>query len=264
VPTGQPFAEGASPAGGPSFDGKVVVVTGASSGLGAGSAAEFARRGARVVAGARRVDRLEQLVAEVERAGGAIACRAADVTSPSDCERLAELAVQRFGAVDVLVNAAGVGAAVPATREEPDAFRSVVDTNLMGSYWAAQACARRMRPGSSIVNVTSILAFTSAGLPQAAYASSKAAIVGLTRDLAQQWSGRKGIRVNAIAPGFFATEMTDELASDYLTDIVARRVPLGRMGELGEFTAAVCFLAGPDASFITGVTLPVDGGLLTN
>ena len=121
-----------------------------------------------------------------------------------------------------------------------------------------------MQPGSAIVNVTSILAFTSAGLPQAAYASSKAGIVGLTRDLAQQWSGRKGIRVNAIAPGFFATEMTDELSPGYLSDIVDRRVPLQRMGELREFTAAVCFLAGPDASFITGVTLPVDGGLLTN
>ena len=247
-----------------SFEGKVVVVTGASSGLGAGAAAEFARRGARVVAGARRVDRLEQLAAEVEGSGGTIACQAVDVTDPAACEALAQVAVDRFGAVDVLVNAAGVGASVPATREEPEVFRSVVDTNLMGSYWAAQACGRRMGPGSAIVNVTSILAFTSAGLPQAAYASSKAGIVGLTRDLAQQWSGRKGIRVNAVAPGFFATEMTDELAPDYLTDIVARRVPLQRMGELREFTAAVCFLAGPDASFITGVTLPVDGGLLTN
>ena len=127
---------------------------------------------------------------------------------------------------------------MPATREQPDEFRQVLDVNLFGSYWMAQACARVMEPGSSIVNIGSVLGFTSGGLPQAAYSSSKTAINGLTRDLAQQWTGRKGIRVNSIAPGFFVSEMTDTYQPGYL-DAVMKRVPAGRMGdgrELAGFT----------------------------
>lgn len=108
--------------------------------------------------------------------------------------------MERFGQIDVLVNNAGVGTAVPATREHPDEFRQVIDVNLNGCYWMAQSCGRVMRPGSSIVNISSVLGLTTAGLPQAAYAASKAGLIGLTRDLAQQWTGRKGLRVNAIAP----------------------------------------------------------------
>ena len=115
-----------------------------------------------------------------------------------------------FGRVDVLVNNAGVGTAVPATHETPEQFRSVIDVNLNGCYWMAQACGRVMQPGSSIVNISSVLGLTTAGLPQAAYAASKAGLIGLTRDLAQQWTGRKGIRVNSVAPGFFVSEMTDQ------------------------------------------------------
>jgi NAD(P)-dependent dehydrogenase (short-subunit alcohol dehydrogenase family) len=126
----------------------------------------------------------------------------------------------------------------------------------------AQACGRVMRPGSSIVNIGSVLGSTSAGLPQAAYASSKAAIIGLTRDLAQQWTGRKGIRVNALAPGFFPSEMTDEYPEGYL-DTMMFRVPAGRVGDPQELVAALVFLASDAASYVTGTVLPVDGGLLT-
>ena len=105
---------------------------------------------------------------------------------------------------------------MPATRETPEQFRQVVDVNLNGCYWMAQACGRVMQPGSSIVNISSVLGLTTAGLPQAAYAASKAGLLGLTRDLAQQWTGRKGIRVNAIAPGFFESEMTDQYPAGYL------------------------------------------------
>jgi NAD(P)-dependent dehydrogenase (short-subunit alcohol dehydrogenase family) len=134
--------------------------------------------------------------------------------------------------------------------------------NLLGSYWMAQACGRVMKPGSSIVNVGSVLGSTSGGLPQAAYASSKAGIVGLTRDLAQQWTGRKGIRVNALAPGFFETEMTEAYPPGYLERVI-ERVPAGRIGQGRELAAAAVFLASDEAAYITGVLLPVDGGLLT-
>ena len=162
----------------------------------------------------------------------------------------------------MLVNNAGVGTAVPATRESPDEFRRVIDINLNGSYWMAQACGRVMKPGSSIVNIGSVLGSTSAALPQAAYASSKAAIIGLTRDLAAQWTGRKGIRVNALAPGFFPTEMTEQYPDGYL-DAMMIRVPAGRPGEAEELVAALLFLASDASSYVTGIVLPVDGGMLT-
>jgi NAD(P)-dependent dehydrogenase (short-subunit alcohol dehydrogenase family) len=151
---------------------------------------------------------------------------------------------------------------VPATREAPDDFRRVIDVNLNGSYWMAQACGRVMEPGASIVNIGSVLGSTTAGLPQAAYSASKAAIIGLTRDLAQQWTGRKGIRVNALAPGYFPSEMTDQYPEGYMEKMMFR-VPAGRTGEPAELVAALVFLASDAASYVTGVLLPVDGGMLT-
>jgi NAD(P)-dependent dehydrogenase (short-subunit alcohol dehydrogenase family) len=165
-----------------------------------------------------------------------------------------------FGRIDVLVNNAGVGTAYPATRETPEQFRQVVDINLNGSYWMAQACGRVMKPGSSIVNISSILGITTAGLPQAAYAATKAGVIGLTRDLAQQWTGRKGIRVNALAPGFFVSEMTDQYPEGYL-ELMMQRVVAGRKGEAEELAAALVFLASDAGSYVTGQTLAVDGGL---
>jgi NAD(P)-dependent dehydrogenase (short-subunit alcohol dehydrogenase family) len=243
--------------------GKVAVVTGASSGLGVAFAQAMAEAGADVALGARRADRLEQTLAEVCDSTGrrGIAVRT-DVASPEDCQRLADAAMSKFGHVDILINNAGVGSAVPATRETPEQFRAVLDINLSGSYWMAQACGRVMRPGSSIINISSVLGITTAGLPQAAYTASKAALIGLTRDLAQQWTGRKGIRVNAIAPGFFASEMTDTYQPGYL-DQVRGRIVAGRMGEPAEVAAVAVFLASDAASYITGIVLPVDGGMLT-
>jgi NAD(P)-dependent dehydrogenase (short-subunit alcohol dehydrogenase family) len=136
----------------------------------------------------------------------------------------------------------------------------VIDINLNGSYWMAQACGRVMKPGSSIINLASVIALTSGGLPQAAYSASKAGVTGLTRDLAGQWTGRKGIRVNALAPGFFPSEMTDEFPEGYI-DSQLPRLPAGRTGDPAELAAALVFLASPAASYITGATLVVDGGL---
>ncbi|ONH58935.1 short-chain dehydrogenase [Frankia sp. CcI49] len=246
-----------------SLAGKVVLITGASSGLGVAFAAGFAAAGADVVICARRADRLAETARLVEAAGRQCLALQADVTAVEDCRRVVAAALETFGAVDVLVNNAGVASARPATREEPDEFRRVIDVNVMGAYWMAQACGRVMRPGSSIVNIGSVLGSTTAGLPQAAYSSSKAAIIGLTRDLAAQWTGRKGIRVNALAPGFFPSEMVDQYEPGYLDRQVAARVPAGRPGDPAELAAAAVFLSGDAASYITGVLLPVDGGMLT-
>jgi NAD(P)-dependent dehydrogenase (short-subunit alcohol dehydrogenase family) len=244
------------------LDGKVAIVTGASSGLGVDFALGLAEAGADVSVCARRAERLDPVRESVEALGRRCLATRADVTVVEDCDHVVAGTVEALGRVDVLVNNAGLGAAAPATRERPDDFRRVIDVNLHGSYWMAQACGRVMQPGSSIVNIGSVLGSTTAGLPQAAYASSKAAIIGLTRDLAQQWTGRKGIRVNALAPGFFPSEMTDEYPEGYL-DAMMIRVPAGRAGDPRELTAALVFLAGDAASYITGVVLPVDGGLLT-
>lgn len=244
------------------LDGRVVLITGASSGLGFVLASYLAEAGADLVLGARRVDRLELAVAEATKLGKRCEAFETDVSNPESCERLVELAVESFGKVDVLVNNAGVGAASPASRERPEEFRRVIDVNLNGAYWMAQACGRVMKPGSSIINIGSILGFTTAELPQAAYAASKAGLVGLTRDLAQQWTGRKGIRVNLVAPGFFESEMTAQYPDGYLESQM-RRVLLGRTAQPEEVAAAVLFLASDAASYITGISLPVDGGVLT-
>jgi NAD(P)-dependent dehydrogenase (short-subunit alcohol dehydrogenase family) len=244
------------------LDGKVAVVTGASSGLGVTFALALAEAGADLALGARREDKLADTVTKVEALGGrAIAVRT-DVTSPEDCQGLIDAAMAAFGRVDVLVNNAGVGTAVPATRETPDQFRSVIELNLNACYWMAQAAGRVMQPGSSIVNISSVLGLTTMGLPQAAYASSKAGLIGLTRDLAQQWSPRKGIRVNALAPGYFESEMTDQFGGEYVEQVVIPRTLLGRLGTHAEIGAALLFLATDAGGYVTGITLPVEGGVL--
>ena len=245
------------------LDGRVAIVTGASSGLGAVFARALAEAGADVALAARREDRLAGTRAAVEAAGRRATTVRTDVASPEDCQDLVDATVAEFGRVDVLVNNAGIGTAVPATRETPEQFRSVIDVNLNGCYWMAQACARVMQPGSSIVNISSILGLTTAGLPQAAYAASKAGLIGLTRDLAQQWTGRKGIWVNALAPGFFSSEMTDQYPEGYL-DQQMGRVLVGRAGDPMELAAALVFLVSDAGGYVTGTTLPVEGGLLTS
>jgi NAD(P)-dependent dehydrogenase (short-subunit alcohol dehydrogenase family) len=244
------------------LDGRVAIVTGASSGLGVHFARALAEAGADVVLAARREDRLARAKSLVEEAGRRALTVRTDVANPEDCTALVETAMAEFGRVDILVNNAGVGTAIPATRETPEQFRSVIDVNLNGCYWMAQACGRVMKPGSSIVNISSILGLTTAGLPQAAYAASKAGLIGLTRDLAQQWTGRKGIRVNALAPGFFASEMTEQYPEGYI-DGQLGRVLVGRAGDPDELAAALIFLVSEAGGYITGITLPVEGGLLT-
>lgn len=242
------------------LDGKVVIVTGASSGLGVAFAQAFAEAGADVVLGARRVEKLSDTAELVCAAGRRALPVGTDVADPASCQALVDAAVAEFGKVDVLINNAGVGTAVPATKETADEFRRVIEVNLHGSYWMAQACGRVMQAGSSVINIASVLGITTAGLPQAAYASSKAGVIGLTRDLAQQWGSRKGIRVNALAPGFFRSEMTDSYKPGYL-EAQMPRVILGRTGEPVELAATAVWLASAGGAFVTGQTVAVDGGV---
>lgn len=243
------------------LDGKVAVVTGASSGLGVAFAQALAEAGADVVLGARREERLAETGKLIESAGRKFAAKKTDVTKPEECDALIAYAVEKFGKVDILVNNAGVGTAVPSTKETPDQYRDVLEINLMGAYWMAQAFARANKDGGVIVNISSVLGLRPQGLPQAAYASSKAGLIGLTRDLAAQWTGRKGIRVNALAPGFFPSEMSDQLPKEMVA-MLQQFTPAGRLGDPAELAATLIWLVSDASSYVTGITVPVDGGLV--
>ncbi len=242
------------------LDDRVVIVTGATSGLGLGFAGAVAGAGARVVIAGRRAKRLDEVAVELEVAGATVRARPTDISEPDDCAALVSFAVAEFGRVDGLVNNAGVGEARSALKQTPQEFRSVIDVNLNGTFWMAQACARVMEPGSAIVNVASVLGLIAPRFPQAAYAASKAGVIGLTRDLAQQWSRRRGIRVNALCPGYFLTEMT-EAGAGQLEANVERNSMLGRFGTCDELNPAVIYLLSKASSYVTGSSLVVDGGM---
>jgi hypothetical protein len=244
-----------------SLAGRVAIVTGASSGLGAHFAATLADAGATVVAVARRAERLAALAA----AHPAVEAVAADVSRDDECHATVAATLSRFGRVDVLVNNAGIsdGPAL-AAEEDPDLFRRVVDVNLTACFVLAQACAAPMlaQGSGAIVNIASVHGLVgSSPNNQAAYAASKAGLVNLTRELALQWA-RHGIRVNAIAPGYFATELTEPMmvGEDAGLGWIKRNTPLRRAGELHELDGALLLLASDAGSYITGHTLVVDGG----
>lgn len=240
-------------------DGRVAVVTGASSGLGLGFARAIGSVGASVVVAARRLDRLDLLCEALRAEGIETHAVRMDVTEPEQCQALVDAAIARFGSLDILINNAGIAGSVASHKESPDHFRTIVDVNLMGTYWMAQASAQVMRPGSSIVNVASLHSVTASRFPQAAYSASKAGVLGLTRDLASQWSERRGIRVNALCPGYVETEMTGE-AIGPLSTMVEDNSVLKRFGRQEEMDSALIFLATEASSYMTGGALVIDGG----
>lgn len=246
------------------LDGKVAIVTGASSGLGPVLAKGLAEAGADVALGARRADKLADTRKEIEAHGRRCVAVPTDVSNYADCATLVAETVRTLGDVHILVNNAGIGNSAPAHKENPEDFAKVIGVNLTGAYHMAQATGRAMIDaghGGSIVNMSSALGLTGSDIPQVAYSASKAGLLGMTRDLASQWSGRRGIRVNTLAPSFFLSEMTEPLLADERgAKKVMSRTPLGRIGEPEELLGPLLLLASDAGSYITGVTLPVDGG----
>jgi NAD(P)-dependent dehydrogenase (short-subunit alcohol dehydrogenase family) len=244
-----------------SLSGRVVVVTGASSGIGAQAARAVSRAGARVLVVARREGRLRELSDSLENC----TALALDVSASDAAERLTHEITTQFGRVDALINAAGITNVATAMRERTEDVRRVLEVNVVASFSLSQAVARLMREGKeggSIINVASVIASMSEPLiPQAGYASSKGAVVSMSREMAVQWA-RYGIRVNTLAPGWFPTEMTQGLTDD--ADRLAAfesKIPLGRLGGLEEIDGPVIFLASRASSYMTGQVLCVDGGV---
>ena len=239
---------------------RVAFVTGASQGIGRACAVELARAGAQVVVGARQQDKLSRLVEEIRAQGGRAEAVSLDVSSPDSIKDAFAQAVELFGPIAILVNNAGIARDGLALRMSQENWHQVLETNLTGSFLCVQAVLQgmmRLRWGR-ILNVTSIVALS--GNPgQANYVSAKAGLIGLTKSLALEVASRK-ITVNAVAPGFIATSMTEGLDEKVREKILAS-VPLKRMGEPEEIAKAVAFLAGEDASYITGQVLSVNGGL---
>ena len=241
------------------LDGQVAIVTGASSGLGERFARVLAAVGASVVVAARRADRLETLAADLP---GSLAI-AVDLSIAEDRERLVAATLERFGRIDVLVNNAGVGAATRIEEETLDQFRFAMEVNVTAIWHLSKLCGESMvAAGSgSIINVASMLGHVaSTPIKQAHYCASKGAVVNMTRELAAQW-GRKGVRVNALSPGWFKSEMTGDMVTDESSQaFVKANALLPRMGHEDELDGALLLLASRAGGYMTGHSLLVDGG----
>ena len=244
-----------------SLQGKTALVTGASSGLGQHFARVLANAGAKVALAARRLDRLQQLEAEIRAAGGQAAAVALDVTDRASIIKAFDTVEAGLGPVTILVNNAGVPAGSYFLKMSESDWRSVLDVNLDGVFRVGQEAARRMSKtgnGGSIINIASITAF---GVLKAiaAYSASKAAVVSLTKSMALELA-RDRIRVNALAPGYFATELNDAFLTSDAGRRLLSRVPMERAGKLEELDGPLLLLASDAGAFMTGSVITIDGG----
>jgi NAD(P)-dependent dehydrogenase (short-subunit alcohol dehydrogenase family) len=249
-----------------SLKGKVVLVTGASSGLGEHFAQLVSGAGAKVVIAARRVERLQALAEQLRDQGGEVLAVALDVTVRASVEAAFDLAQQTFGVVDVVINNAGVGGAVKALEVTEQDWSTMISTNLDGVWRVAQCAAQRMAKegkGGSIVNIASILG-ERVGTGLSHYCAAKAGVLQLTKALALEFA-RYDIRVNAIAPGYFQTEMNDSyFNSEKGQAYIKSAVPMRKLGQLEQLDGPLLLLASAAGSFMTGATLAVDGGHLVS
>jgi len=239
------------------LDGRVAIVTGASRGIGERFARVLRSAGAEVVAAGRDAVALERLAAET---GAAI--EVGDVRDDAHLERLVEVALKLHGRLDIAVPNAGIAEVVPFEEQDPALLRDTIDINLVAVMRLAQLAGRAMLDAGSgsIVNVASILGLVAPGdTAMAGYTASKAGVIGMTRDLAAEW-GRRGVRVNALCPGYFPTDMTEGLTHPGAVKRIERRTLLGRVPRLDELDGALLFLASDASSYMTGQTLVVDGG----
>ena len=247
-----------------SLNGRVALVTGASSGLGRRFAQVLAANGAKTICVARRRERLDELVQAIEAAGGSALAVAADVGDRDAMAAAFDAAETAFGTVTVLVNNAGIGRQARVLEQSEELWRDVLGVNLDSVWFAAQMAAQRMAkagvPGA-IVNIASILGF-GAGRSLSAYAVAKAGVVQLTKAMALEL-GPRGIRVNAIAPGYFVTEINHDFLTSEKGAAMAREIPLGRFGAAGDLDGLLLLLASDAGAFITGSTHVADGGQLT-
>ena len=244
------------------LDGKIALVTGASSGIGAQTVKLFSSLGAKVIAAARREDRLQDLANQYPNVM-AVKC---DVGVEADCKNVVDTVINEYGKIDILINNAGISDPIPALEEDLDLFKRVIQIDLISCFHLAQLCAQHMETqetGGAIVNVASIHGFVgSSPNNQPGYTAAKGGLINLTRELALEWA-RHGIRVNAIAPGYITTELTDEMiAGESGRKWIERNTPMRRPGEVTELDGAMLLLASDAGSYITGETIAIDGGWL--
>jgi len=240
--------------------GRVALITGASQGIGRACALELARQGASIALAARNLDKLKEVAAEIAAAGGTAHPFAVDVASEDSIKDCAKVVIAHFGGVGILVNNAGITRDILALRMKRKDWDDVLTTNLTGAFLMTQAVMSQMVKSrwGRIINITSVVG-EAGQAGQANYAASKAGLIGLTKSLARELASRN-ITVNAVAPGFIETPMTAVLTEDQKT-AVNRGIPMGRVGTDVEVAHAVAFLASEEASYITGHTLDVNGGM---
>ena len=246
-----------------SLVGRRILVTGASRGIGRALARGLAEAGAAVAFAARTRPGLEAAVAELRANGRTAFAVEMDVATVEGCRRGVAEAVQALGGLDVLINNAGVEEVCPSLEIDETRWDRIIDTNLKGAFFCAQAAARHMPPGSAIVNLCSLLSGVGVGLA-VPYASSKTGLLGMTRGLADEWAAL-GIRVNGIAPGYFRTAMTEGFFQTAGWErSMLERIPMGRFGQLDDLVGVAIFLSSPASAYVTGQCLFVDGGYMAS